>query len=87
MNEDPIIHPRIHERHPDITDDDVKAAWYSLMDFSRRKRSINRWIAVGLDGKGRSMELIFSMNSDGRWVIFHAYTPPTKGILKELGLI
>ncbi|WEV47055.1 hypothetical protein OZX62_01810 [Bifidobacterium sp. ESL0690] len=87
MNEDPIIHPRIHERHPNISDDDVIAAWHSLVDLTRRKNNINRWVAIGIDGKGRSLELVCSIKPDGRWIIFHAYTPPTKGILKELGMI
>ncbi|WEV72255.1 hypothetical protein [Bifidobacterium sp. ESL0790] len=87
MNEEPIIHPRIHQRHPDITDADVRAAWHRMIHMSQRDGNSNRWVAIGVDRYGRSLELVATFDDYGKWLIFHAYTPPTKGILKELGML
>ncbi|WEV58734.1 hypothetical protein OZX67_08040 [Bifidobacterium sp. ESL0728] len=87
INEEPIVHPRIHRRHPEICDEDVRSAWHTLVEFRPRNNASGRWSAIGVDGKGRLLELVFSKSEDGHWKIFHAKTPPTKAILKELGLL
>ncbi|MCO6558930.1 MAG: hypothetical protein J6575_05870 [Bifidobacterium sp.] len=87
MNEDPIIHPRIHRRHPDITDDDVRAAWRFRIHASLRRGESDRWVAIGLDGNGRWLEMVATHDDHGRWLIFHAQAPVTKGILIELGIL
>jgi hypothetical protein len=85
---DIVVHPRISERHPDISETDVKDAWEScILARPRLDRSPNEYIAIGADSKGRLIEMIACMISDGTWIIYHAFTPPTKKALYELGLV
>lgn len=68
-----IIHPRIHERHPDIDENDVVVAWgNSLASAPRLDKDPNEYATVG------------KRNADGNWLIYHAMTPPTKKMRKEL---
>ena len=44
------------------------------------------YIAIGADSNGRLIEMVARATEDGEWVIFHAFTPPTKKALRELGM-
>ncbi|MGV9183308.1 hypothetical protein [Arcanobacterium canis] len=66
---------RIELRHPEISRVDVLAAFHSVMFDAQR--ADGTWMSVGLDGKGRNIELLYGM-SDSDIVIYHACTPPTK---------
>jgi hypothetical protein len=82
------VHPRVHERHPEILDADALSAWKNcIRSVPRVDKSPNEHLAVGADGNGRLMELVATRMADGFFVIFHAATPPTKKFLAELGLI
>ncbi|MDF7663342.1 hypothetical protein PT282_01425 [Bifidobacterium sp. ESL0763] len=87
MSQDPIIAERIHRRHPQLRDADVKAAWHAILHMERRRSNPTQWLAIGVDSNGRLLEMIATYEKDGVWLIFHALTPPTKGILKELRMI
>lgn len=86
IHEKPIIDPRISVRHPEITSEEVMTAWRTMIRFRSRHDGSGRWSGVGFDGNGRELELVFSKNKDRQWVVFHAFTPPTRTILEELGL-
>ena len=88
MNEHLFIHPRIHERHPEIDESDVSTAWNGALISARRlDRDQDEWIAVGLDSNGRVLEMVAVRNSEGQWLIYHAMTPPSKETLHELNII
>jgi hypothetical protein len=87
MSQAATVHQRVHERHPEIEDKDVMAAWNNCLRSARRKQpAFEDFVAVGFDGKGRLLELIAVLKPDGSWLIYHAFTPPTKKVLKEIGL-
>jgi len=83
-----IVHPRVHERHPELQDADVMSAWKNRMVIRHRLDDAgNRLVTIGSDSNGRLVEMVASQISDGTWVIFHAMTPPSHKTLKELGMI
>ncbi|OZG58910.1 hypothetical protein BEUL_2321 [Bifidobacterium eulemuris] len=73
--------PRVHERHPDLSDEDVLTAFASVMTDARRDN--DTWICIGLDGRGRNVEMVYRQLGD-RVLIYHAMTPPTKKIKHEI---
>ena len=87
MKESVVIHPRIQERHPKLTDNDVLHAWHSCVrSVPRLDRDGDEYIAVGMDAHGRLLEMIARRTTSGLFVIFHAFTPPTRKALVELGM-
>lgn len=78
---------RIRERHPELGECDVREAWENAVVHAPREDSRPfEYMAVGFDGKGRAIEMLGRRTSDGDWVVWHAFTPPTKKALRELGL-
>lgn len=83
-----IAHSRIAKRHPDISEEDVRNAWSAaLVIRSRAPRRPEEYASMGFDRKGRPLEMVGVRLEGGEWLVFHAKTPPTKKMLKELGLI
>mgnify|MGYP004455508587 CR=1 FL=1 len=74
--------PRMHERHPELTSGDVLTAFRSVMRDARRDNGT--WVAIGLDGRGRDVEMVYKQVGDSV-LIYHTMTPPTKKTLKEIG--
>ena len=78
---------RVTERHPNVSKDDAVQAWShclrSTPDFGRDPM---RYVAVGIDGKGRFVELVVIRKSIEEWIIIHAQTPPQEAIKRKLGL-
>ena len=85
LHDDPVIHPRISRRHPEIEVEDVAAAWENGLLLVRRDDGSEVWVSVGVDGRGRLLELVSVLDMEGRWLIFHAMTPPSRKTLRELG--
>ena len=83
---DPMVHPRVHERHPEIEDGDVLAAWRSALASAPRMDGTGSWITVGVDGRGRLLEMVSVRNREGCWLVCHAMTPPSRKTLNELKL-
>ncbi|MDR3070369.1 MAG: hypothetical protein LBU38_05085 [Propionibacteriaceae bacterium] len=82
------VHPRVNQRHPEVTDADVLAAWANAIAFVRRETDEKDfYVAVGSDSKGRLIEVVASRETDGQLLVFHAMTPPTRKTLTELGLV
>lgn len=79
------IHPRISRRHPEVSDDDVVAAMRGMIKY--QQRPTGEWVAVGLDGKNRLVELVYQYDEDEDFFfVFHGMTPPSGKTLRELGL-
>lgn len=86
--EQTIVHPRVYERHPELQEKDVLSAWDNMVAFLPRLESEpTRYIAVGSDPNGRLLEMVAQKARDGRWIIFHAMTPPSRKTLIELKLV
>ena len=82
-----IVHPRVRQRHPDIDEDDVMAAWESaIVSTPRVGTNSDEYIALGFDGKGRLIEVVAVRLESGDWLIFHATTPPSDKTFAELGI-
>lgn len=80
-----IIHPRIARRHPEIAPDDVAAAMRGMVRY--QQRPTGEWLAVGFDGRGRFLELVYRYDErEDCFLVFHGMTPPSGRTLRELGL-
>ncbi|MDR1185302.1 MAG: hypothetical protein LBK67_10985 [Coriobacteriales bacterium] len=81
------VHPRVHERHPDVADEDVVTAWNNFICRTRRIDAYDdNFIAVGFDSAGRLLEMVGVQLPGGGWFIFHAMQATTKA-LAELDLM
>ena len=82
------VHPRVHQRHPELCDDDVLTAWESaLMSAPRLAADSIQYVAVGFDGRGRLLEMVVIRDAlSGDWLIFRAMTPPSAKTYAEFGL-
>lgn len=80
-----FVHPRVAERHPDLSEADVLEAWAGCERWAPRLAS-NDGVAVGFDARGRFVEMVATRSPDGDWLIYHAMTPPSKKVLAEVRL-
>jgi hypothetical protein len=78
------IHPRIHRKHPELSDDDIKTAFNSI--FRHIHREAGECVGIGMDSKQRLVELVFKECEDSI-IIYHALTPPTTKVMKTLGMV
>ena len=82
------VHPRVMERHPDLSEADVLSAWKNmLVHLPRLESEPTRYIAVGSDIHGRLMEMVAERVEKDCWIIFHAMSPPSRKTLIELRLM
>jgi hypothetical protein len=82
-----VVHPRVRERHPELSEKDVLDAWRNCIRSVPRQEKVSLdYIALGADSKGRLIEMIALCSPEGDWLIYHAMTPPTKKALVELGM-
>lgn len=80
-----VVHPRINARHPEVKNEDVVHAVRSMLSY--RLRPNGRYIAVGLDGNGWLIELVYIYDkSENVFFVFHAMKPPSRKTLQELGM-
>lgn len=73
--------PRVHERHPELSEEDVLTAFRSVMVEARRDNGT--WVCIGLDGRGRDVEMVYAQQEDSV-LIYHAMTLPTKKTMNEI---
>lgn len=69
-----------------LDEENVIYAWRNY--WRMRNRDIPRTdqiIAIGFDRKGRLIQMVGVMKSDGI-LVYHALTPPTESFMRELGL-
>lgn len=76
------VHPRIHERHPEISGEDVRTAWENYA-VACSYDQLERELRVDFDGSARQLEMI-GILTGGEWLVYHAMTPPTRKFLKEI---
>ncbi len=79
------VHPRVLERHPQLTEEDVRRAWDTAFVEAARVGSPNwpEYLRVGFDDKGREVEMVAAPYKGG-WIIYHANTPLSKRTRDEL---
>ncbi|MFD0704343.1 hypothetical protein ACFQY8_01060 [Alloscardovia venturai] len=83
----PIVHSRVHRRHPELSDDDVRHAWWnSISTIARPDTTPRQYVSIGVDSSGRVVEMVAIRGKDGKWLIYHAMTPPSKKTLRETAL-
>ncbi len=83
------VDDRVESRHPEqrITKDDAVAAWYSaIRSRPRLDKDPDEYLAIGIDGKGRLIELVAIRDTEGDFLIYHAFTPPQENAKRELGI-
>lgn len=79
------VHPRINQRHPEVSEADVMAAMRSMIRY--KQRSSGEWVAVGTDSRSRLVELVYLYDADDDYFfVYHGMTPPSSKTLRELGL-
>ena len=82
---DVIVHKRIMERHPELTEQDVLDAWENAFTYATRTHCARPFetMALGYDGKSRLIEMI-ALPKNACWMIYHAMTPPSRKFLTEM---
>ena len=86
MFEQVVVHPRVHQRHPEIEDGDVLVAWKNAIAIRRRSYDPpDYYAAAGVDGKGRLLEMVGLEIEHETVLVFHAMRL-TKKMRGELGL-
>ena len=80
-----VIHPRVFERHPYLTEDDVRVAWTNSYYEALRLDSSNfpEYLWIGADSGGREVEMV-GVPSEGGWLVYHANTPLSKRTRDEV---
>lgn len=79
------VHPKIQTHHPEIAQDDVVAAMKGMVRY--RQRPEGEYIAVGFDGRGRFLELVYLYDARlDSFLVYHAMVPPSRKTLVELEL-
>ena len=67
------VHPRVHQNHPEIDEEDVLTAWRNAIALYQRNYDPPEYFAAaGLDGKNRLLEMVGVATEDGGISIFHA---------------
>ncbi|NHM14538.1 hypothetical protein [Xiamenia xianingshaonis] len=80
-----FVHPRIHRKHPDVSDEDVRHVMRSMI--AHQQRETGEWVAVGVDGNSRLLELVYAYDEEEEaFLVYHGMTPPSRKTLQELGL-
>ncbi len=81
-----IVLDRVPERHPDVSKEDAAEAWaHCIACAPAIDVDPDRYIAIGIDGKGRQIELVAVRKDGGLWLIIHAQHPPKHDIRSRLG--
>lgn len=81
-----IVLDRVPEKHPEVSKEDAAVAWdHCIASTPAFEVNPDRYIAIGIDGKGRQIELVVIRKEGGLWLIVHAQCPPKSGIKRRLG--
>jgi hypothetical protein len=81
-----VVHPRVGQRHPEISDEDVICAWNAAIAIQNRMyEPPDYYAAAGADTKGRMLELVGVAIDIDTLMIYHAMKLTDK-MRKELGL-
>ena len=77
------VHPRIPSRHPEISIEDVEAAWVNFAVAATRVPGEVE-VRIGFDSKGRRVEMVGVLQANGAWLVYHAMTPPSEKTEREI---
>ncbi len=81
---DLVIHP--HALKHGVTENSIRYAWDNFVKrVYRESPDQDQIIAVGCDLAGKMIQLV-AVDKLSTVIIYHAMTPPTEKVLKELGL-
>lgn len=81
-----IVLDRVPDRHPEVSKEDAIAAWEHCVACTPAfDVNPDRYIAIGIDDKGRQIELVVVRKDGGLWLIIHAQCPPKHDIKARLG--
>lgn len=75
------IHP--HALVHGILAEDVEHAWENYVIGAVRVPG-ELEVRIGFDRAGREVEMVGSLLAGGDWLVFHAMTPPTKKVRREI---
>lgn len=80
-----VVHPRVVQRHPQLSEEDVRAAWRSAYYEATRLESPNfpEYLRLGMDKSGRELEMVGVPIEEG-WLVYHANTPVSKRVRDEI---
>lgn len=79
-----MVHP--HALKHGATEADVRYAWENFI--RRRHRRVpheDQIVAIGVDSQGKLLQMVGVLGAQGV-LIYHALTPPTASVMRELGL-
>jgi hypothetical protein len=77
---------RVPERHPDVSKQDAADAWNHCVACTPAfDVDPDRYLGIGIDNKGRYVELVAVRKQGGLWLVIHAQTPPQEDIKRKLG--
>jgi hypothetical protein len=79
------VHPRVTQRHPEVTVSDVLEAFETTLRSRARDTHPVLWVGVGTDAGGRLLEYLAVGDEPDGWLVFHTM-PATKKVLIEVGL-
>lgn len=86
MNE-AFVHPRVTERHPELTDEDVRHAFENYVICKKRlDKEKFEILGFGFEIKGRMIEFVAVRDDEGDWLIYHVLTPLSENVKREHGL-
>ncbi len=78
------VHP--HALKHGLTENDIRFAWEHFVRKQHRKSpEEDKILTVGYDMLGRLIQMV-GRDADQGILVYHAMTPPTKNVLKELRL-
>lgn len=79
-----VIHP--HALKHGLSEEDIQYAWKNFLARRWRKApNENQIVTIGATRKGTLLQMV-GTEAQGHHIVYHALTPPTKNVLKELGL-
>ena len=79
------VHPRVTQRHPEVTTSDVIEAFEGTLRSLARDTHPVQWVGVGADASGRLLEYIAVEDEPDGWLVFYAM-PATTKVLVEVGM-
>lgn len=63
----------------------IVEAWEDPLG-EKRPRDDTYWVAIGFDSQGNGIELVAAQGADGSFLIFHANSPISISVQRELGI-
>lgn len=71
-----------------LSKQEIEHVWRNAFEWIRRDRDDGKteYVLVGVDYRGRLVELIARSTGDDGYIVFHANTPLSRRVREELGL-